>query len=141
MECIKLFIHIAQTHGNNLKNGWLFLLQCLSKLDYIHSIASSFKYDIHSFINYRKTPAIQQKYTLEEIEIVNTIVEEINQAVIDSIYTMSVNLDAEAIIDFIRSICQVSKDELVDQVNPRIFSLQKLVEVADMNMSRITYVW
>jgi len=60
---------------------------------------------------------------------------------IDAIFTMSVNLDAEAIIDLIRSICKVSVEELQDHINPRIFSLQKLVEVADLNMSRITYVW
>ena len=51
------------------------------------------------------------------------------------------NLDAEAIIDFINALCLVSKDELLDVDNPRKFSLQRIVEVADFNMGRIRFVW
>lgn len=54
---------------------------------------------------------------------------------------MSTGLDDTGITDFICNICKVSLDELNDEANPRIFSLQKLVEVADLNMSRIAYVW
>ena len=53
----------------------------------------------------------------------------------------SVNLDEDAIIDFINNLCKVSVEELDDVDNPRKFSLQKLVEVADFNMGRIRYVW
>jgi brefeldin A-inhibited guanine nucleotide-exchange protein len=35
----------------------------------------------------------------------------------------------------------VSRDELANTSNPRKFSLQRLVEVADLNMERIRYVW
>jgi len=52
-----------------------------------------------------------------------------------------VNLDAEAIIDFITNLCLVSKEELMDVENPRKFSMQRIVEVADFNMGRIRYVW
>ena len=51
------------------------------------------------------------------------------------------NLDEDAIISFIQSLCKVSRDELANQSNPRKFSLQRLVEVADLNMERIRYVW
>lgn len=132
IECIKLFITIAESHGNYLRNAWLFLLQCLSKLDYVHSIANTLSKD---------SLGAQQKYQPEELEAISTIAEEISQAKIDSIFARSVSLDAEAIIELINSLCKVSKDELFDRNNPRIFSLQKLVEVADLNMSRITYVW
>lgn len=51
------------------------------------------------------------------------------------------NLDGEAIIDFINCLCSVSKEELMDADNPRKFSLQRIVEVADFNMGRIRFVW
>lgn len=35
----------------------------------------------------------------------------------------------------------MSKEELNDFANPRKFSLQALVEVADLNMERIRFVW
>ena len=53
----------------------------------------------------------------------------------------SVNLDAEAIIDFINMLCKVSSEELLDVDNPRKLSLQRIVEVADFNMGRIRFVW
>lgn len=69
------------------------------------------------------------------------IVSHIDLTKIDLIIQKSVNLDAEAIIDFIQSLCMVSKEELMDMENPRKFSLQRLVEVADFNMGRIRFVW
>jgi len=69
------------------------------------------------------------------------IVNNIDPNKIDLIIQRSVHLDAEAIIDFITSLCRVSREELDDVDNPRKFSLQKVVEVADFNMGRIRFVW
>ncbi len=82
-----------------------------------------------------------RKYDSTELEGVSKVVAEVDQSKLDSIFSMSVGLDGEAITDFICSICKVSRDELSDEADPRIFSLQKLVEVADLNMSRIAFVW
>jgi brefeldin A-inhibited guanine nucleotide-exchange protein len=60
---------------------------------------------------------------------------------IDLIIQRSVHLDPDAIIDFITNLCRVSREELEDMENPRKFSLQRLVEVADFNMGRIRFVW
>jgi len=46
-----------------------------------------------------------------------------------------------AVISFIENLCKISKTELSDQTNPRKFSLQCMVEVADLNMARIRFVW
>jgi brefeldin A-inhibited guanine nucleotide-exchange protein len=52
-----------------------------------------------------------------------------------------VNLDEDAIINFINSLCRNSKDELNDMANPRKFSLQQLVLVTDINMGRFRFSW
>jgi len=69
------------------------------------------------------------------------LVQHIDLSKIDLIIQKSINLDAEAIIDFINMLCKVSREELMDADNPRKFSLQRIVEVADFNMDRIRFVW
>ena len=45
-----------------------------------------------------------------------------------------------AIEDFVRCLITVSQNE-INSPNPRMFSLQKLVEIAHFNMERIRIVW
>ena len=90
-----------------------------------------------------KNVQLQRKLEREQTLILNSelIVQNIDLNKIDLIIQRSVNLDSEAIIDFINNLCAVSKEELNDPENPRKFSLQRLVEVADFNMGRIRFVW
>lgn len=69
------------------------------------------------------------------------IVQNVSMAQIDQIFQSSLNLDQDAIILFIENLCKVSRQELNDTVNSRKFSLQALVEIADLNMARIRFVW
>lgn len=57
------------------------------------------------------------------------------------IFLQSEKLKTDAIIDFIENLCRVSKDELADQDNPKKFCLQKMVEVASLNMNRVRFQW
>lgn len=50
-------------------------------------------------------------------------------------------LDSEAVIEFVRALCEVAREELGAR-SPRVFSLAKLVEIAVMNMSiRPRIIW
>lgn len=53
---------------------------------------------------------------------------------------MSKTLDNDAIQEFIVALCNMSKLEIYHQY-PRLFSLQKLVEVSDYNMDRVKLIW
>ena len=46
----------------------------------------------------------------------------------------------QAVIHFVTNLCEVSMEELESE-NPRIFSLQKIVESASVNMNRVRIVW
>ena len=48
--------------------------------------------------------------------------------------------EQNAIVDFVKCLCAVSHEEISFN-NPRMFCLQKLVEVAYYNMGRIRIVW
>jgi len=89
------------------------------------------------------------------------IMTEIDNILIDKIFFNSQNLSSESIYYFIKALCSVSlleisssgamndlrgKDISFDLYTPRVFSLQKIVEVADCNMhirSRISWakIW
>lgn len=63
---------------------------------------------------------------------------------IDRIFTNSSNLSGNAIVDFINSLTEVSFEEIESSQNaatPRMFSLQKMVDVCYYNMDRIRLEW
>lgn len=73
-----------------------------------------------------------------------SILEASSQSVVvavDRIFTGSTRLDGNAIVYFVRALCQVSSEELASVTNPRMFSLQKLVEISTYNMNRIRLQW
>ena len=79
--------------------------------------------------------------TLANIQM--QIGETVSQSVIvavDRIFTGSVRLDGDAIVEFVRWLCYVSEDELA--ASPaRMYSLQKIVEISYYNMGRIRLQW
>ena len=60
---------------------------------------------------------------------------------VDRIFTGSVRLDGDAIVAFVRALCAVSLDELASVTRPRMYSLQKIVEISYYNMGRIRLQW
>ena len=44
-------------------------------------------------------------------------------------------------VEFVRALCAVSMDELASVSHPRMFSLQKIVEISYYNMGRIRLQW
>lgn len=67
------------------------------------------------------------------------------ESVIERIFSRSVLLNSEAIVEFVTQLVAVSEQELYPTAaghQARVFSMQKLVEVADFNMdARPRVVW
>ncbi|CCF56895.1 hypothetical protein KAFR_0B05990 [Kazachstania africana CBS 2517] len=62
----------------------------------------------------------------------------------DNIFTKSAELSGSAIVDFIKALTKVSLDEIESSQNastPRMFSLQKMIDVCYYNMDRIRLEW
>lgn len=57
------------------------------------------------------------------------------------IFQGSSRLSGDAIVHFVRALCSVSSEELALKGNPRMFMLQKIVEISFYNMSRIRLEW
>jgi hypothetical protein len=60
---------------------------------------------------------------------------------VDRIFSSSAQLGPEAIVHFVSNLCAVSREELGSSVDPQVYSLQKLVEIAYYNMGRVRLVW
>ena len=166
IECIKGLIQIAHSDGNYLGSSWLEILKCISQLELAQLIGNNTsKKNIHIAL----TPAIATNYSSSSSLLANTninhtllassafdnidpklmanlqlqISETVSQNIVvavDRIFTGSVRLDGDAINDFVRALCLVSVDEL-SASPPRMYSLQKIVEISYYNMSRIRLQW
>lgn len=68
------------------------------------------------------------------------IMQEIDTSQLELLFVRSTALASPAIVQFVTALCEVSRQEL-GATPPRIFSLQKVVEVADHNMNRIRLIW
>lgn len=91
------------------------------------------------------TPADRRTQRKEQLRMVDemnahTLTGQLGSLDIDRIFTHSTNLHGDAITEFVTQLCKVSRDELQSisgvrsQTEARVFSLQKIVEVADYNM-------
>ena len=86
----------------------------------------------------------QTPFTMEmtSVEVANSraVSLDIDNTYIDRVFADSIKLSDSAILDFVRALCDESLSEVCSST-PRIFSLQKIVEVAYYNMNRIRLVW
>lgn len=108
------------------------------------SMRESLTFDIAPYLMGR-APAKAQQFNpqqLASLEGANAelISKEIESIAIDRLFTDSIKLNNNAIVDFVKCLCAVSREEISSN-NPRMFCLQKLVEVAYYNMGRIRIVW
>lgn len=81
---------------------------------------------------------------LEEISALDrfrgTYRENENLVMAEQLFAATVSLDRESILDFVRSMSKVSQRE-IEEVNPRLFTLLKFVDVSFWNMDRPMFIW
>ncbi|XP_035208978.1 brefeldin A-inhibited guanine nucleotide-exchange protein 1-like isoform X2 [Stegodyphus dumicola] len=155
IDTIKILITIAHTDGNYLGKSWLEILRCISQLElaqligtgvkpqYLNTSASHPEGSSLMFdpVDSRgRLPMDQKRIALLQESMGETSSQSIIVAV-DRIFTGSTSLDGYAIVDFVKALCQVSLEELASPNHPRIFSLQKIVEISYYNMNRIRLQW
>uniref|UniRef100_A0A915I2T7 SEC7 domain-containing protein n=1 Tax=Romanomermis culicivorax TaxID=13658 RepID=A0A915I2T7_ROMCU len=158
IDTIKTLITVAHTDGNYLESSWLEVLKCISQLELAQLIGTGVKprqgqsRDSHGAVSHldaaaadyvmrssglqydqRKMPNLQE--SLNETSSQSVVV------AVDRIFTGSGRLDGDAVVHFVSALCKVSMEELSNPAHPRMFSLQKLVEISYYNMDRIRLQW
>lgn len=135
IDTIKTLIMVAHTDGNYLGSSWLDIVKCISQLELAQLIGTGVR------PKYLSGP-ISQRDALDP-SVKEHIGETSSQSVVvavDRIFTGSIRLDGDAIVDFVKALCHISLDEL-NGAQPRTFSLQKIVEISYYNMGRIRLQW
>ncbi|MEJ1279107.1 ADP-ribosylation factor guanine nucleotide-exchange factor 1(brefeldin A-inhibited) [Cricetulus griseus] len=117
IDTIKTLITVAHTDGNYLGNSWHEILKCISQLELAQLIGTGVKTRYLSGSG-REREGSLKGHTLAGEEFLGL-----------------------GLVDFVRWLCAVSMDELASPHHPRMFSLQKIVEISYYNMSRIRLQW
>ncbi|KAF4798340.1 hypothetical protein TURU_065069 [Turdus rufiventris] len=164
IDTIKTLITVAHTDGNYLGNSWHEILKCISQLELAQLIGTGVKTRYLSGSGRDREGSIKGYASAGEdfmslglgnlvgsgadkrhmASIQESVGETSSQSVVvavDRIFTGSTRLDGNAIVDFVRWLCAVSMDELASPHHPRMFSLQKIVEISYYNMNRIRLQW
>ncbi len=138
IECIRALLEIGKEDGSNLNESWIYIFEFLSKLDTLFMKKESVKCDWEIF-----NTNIKKKSSLDEAEkkALEMLANRIDQSSIDVIFSRTIKIENEQIEGFIKSLCEVARSELKKVDDPRIFCLQKIVEVADINMSRVRIIF
>lgn len=87
----------------------------------------------NKFHNQHLTNQAAQLLTQTELEVA-----------MDKVFTNSANMSRDSIAEFVKALSQVSNEEIESSgqsANPRMFSLQKFVDICYYNMSRIRLEW
>lgn len=159
INTIKTLLMVAHSEGNYLGISWLDVLRCISQLEYAQLLAGSSQQISEpgqEKAALSDLSALQDKFqglnivamdksSRRNIKLLSDSLNDVaSQSIflaVDRIFTGSVLLDGDAIVDFVRALCQVSNEELANSSKPRLFSLQKLVEISYYNMDRIRLQW
>ena len=145
LAAVKVLLTIAHQDGNRLKESWIDVLQCVSEVERLHLVGAArpdgdvFRSPPSSSASAASSAAAGR---LRESDSVNSLaIHRIDASAIDRVFTGSANLDEKAIIDFVSALRQISEVELSNAQQPRVFALQKIVEITSYNMGRIRLVW
>ncbi|XP_013112476.2 brefeldin A-inhibited guanine nucleotide-exchange protein 1 [Stomoxys calcitrans] len=136
IDTIKTLIMVAHTDGNYLGSSWLDIVKCISQLELAQLIGTGVR---PKYLSGAQTTLKDSLNPSVKEHIGQTSSQSVVVAV-DRIFTGSIRLDGDAIVDFVKALCQVSVEELLNP-QPRMFSLQKIVEISYYNMERIRLQW
>lgn len=145
IESIKLLLTVGEEDGNCLDESWIDVLKCISQLELAQMIGTGVRNSNNSIVSGSSVQyGLKNASHVDERMLQECLGETTSQSVVvavDRIFQGSSRLDGDAVVHFVRALCEVSKEELSASGNPRMFMLQKIVEISFYNMNRIRLQW
>ncbi|KAI8845097.1 hypothetical protein BJ741DRAFT_558307 [Chytriomyces cf. hyalinus JEL632] len=140
LEAVKVLLEMSRVLGARLGDGWMEIVLCISNLEKLQSPEGS---DRSSTDKRRDSVATKKenKYSEEAVALATS---QSMTLLVDKIFTSSVRLSGPAIVGFVKALCAVSWDEITSSetsTHPRMYCLQRLVEISYYNMNRIRVEW
>lgn len=141
--CIKEVLYLVNSDYRYAKGSWNFILDIINKL-YYYSLLNSmpkdereeiFNLKIKNYNKKNKKNIIPYEEIVElDKERMKKISKEITQNEFEKIFSKTLNFDSNTLFEFVNSICEIAKREFQINSQTRIFFLQKIVEVAEINL-------
>lgn len=172
VDAIHIMLDLAVSEGNHLGgDAWVQILTSISQLERLQLIAQGVDQDSipdvsiaklvnrnsiettrtsSSFFSFSssQTPAqsAASRFHNQHLsaEVATMLTKTDLEVSIDKVFTNSANLSGESIVDFVKALSEVAKEEIDSSgqsTNPRTYSLQKVVDVCYYNMNRIRLEW
>lgn len=154
VDAAKVLLGVALTEGNSLRESWKDILRCISQLERLQLIAGGVAAGSIPDVAYarisRDSPDPSKHHRSGHSKV--TMPPEVSSAIrereifvgLDKVFTQSSQLSGDSIISFVAALTEVSWEEIESSGNseePRMFSLQKMVDVSYYNMDRIRVEW
>ncbi|CAB55182.1 ArfGEF [Schizosaccharomyces pombe] len=170
MHALKTLLEISLAHGDKLRDSWKDVLLCISQLERVQLISAGvdinslpdvsttkpLRKSLDKNIRQSRSGSISLKHSKSfqsasthstkssSVEIVREYSSREVVMAVDMLFSNTRNLGSEGIYDFVKALIEVSWEEIecsLELSNPRLFSLQKLVEISYYNMRRIRMEW
>jgi brefeldin A-inhibited guanine nucleotide-exchange protein len=164
LEALKVLIEVALSEGDVLKTSWREILTCISQLDRLQLLSTGVDEGVIPDMNRASIPtpsnskdgnrsrrsmqAAKRPRPRSAHSFRPEVADETKSSDmvrgVDRIFTNTAKLSSEAIVDFVQALSEVSWQEIQSSGNsdsPRMFSLQKLVEISYYNMNRVRIEW
>ena len=150
--CIKELLTLANSDYRYCKGSWNFILEIINKLYYYLTLISMPKDERELFYKNKKQSAVktnikknillmEETISIEK-ETMKILSKEINLNHFEKIMTKTLNFDSSTLIEFVNSMCDIAKFEFKNNGLSKIFFLQKIVEIAELNLfSRPRFNW
>ncbi|KAF9972974.1 Brefeldin A-inhibited guanine nucleotide-exchange protein 2 [Actinomortierella ambigua] len=156
VQAIRTLLKVANTMGEHLEGNWNLVLKTISAMEQLQLIPQGGRVSTEGFngVDYQHSgspsgpngnlpPQAQQtsrrkasfSAMMSEFQSQDTII------AIDKIFVNSTSLSGGAIVHLFKSICAVSLEEVEARNAPRMYMLQRIIEIADYNMVRIRFEW
>ncbi|CAH9138892.1 unnamed protein product [Cuscuta epithymum] len=127
VEALRTLLVLCDSDPGALQESWNAVLETISRLEFIVSTP------------FMAASVMQGSNQISRDSLLQSL-RELAGKPAEQVFMNSVKLPSESVVEFFTSLCNVSAEEL-RQLPPRVFSLQKLVEISYYNMARIRMVW
>ncbi|KAI5952754.1 SEC7 [Candida jiufengensis] len=171
VDAIYIMLDLAVTEGDNLGGSWIHILRSISQTERLQLIAQGVDQDsipdvttaklitrnsiestrtstsfFSSFASQTPAQSAASKFHNQHLspEVARLLVKTDLEVSMDKVFTNSANLTGNSIVEFVKALSEVSKEEINSSgqsSNPRTFSLQKFVDICYYNMNRIRVEW
>ncbi|KAG8996852.1 guanine nucleotide exchange protein for ADP-robosylation factor [Tulasnella sp. JGI-2019a] len=144
MDAIKTLLDIAVTEGNHLRGSWHEVLTCVSQLERMQLISNGVDVPDTGRSSGAGKGGPSKMKRLPAEDLANESRSTHITVAADMVFSLSHYLSGTGIVDFVQALSDVSWEEIQSSglsQHPRLFSLQKLVDISYYNMNRIRMEW